>query len=102
MGSSHSTPLNEGIKAALEGNDSLYAFPSKPLYQLEDVKLYNLTVPVKPAAITYPQTSAQVAAIVKCAGKAGLKVQARCGGHSYANYCILPPFLHSLLHTLPD
>jgi FAD/FMN-containing dehydrogenase len=87
MGSSQSTPLENGIKAALGGNDKLYAFPSKLGYQLEDVRPYNLTIPVKPAAVTYPKTSTQVAAIVKVAAAHGLKVQPRCGGHSYANYC---------------
>lgn len=87
MGSSQSTPLVKGIKAALGGDDDLFAFPSKILYQLEDVKPYNLTIPVKPAAVTYPRTAAQVAAIVKVAAKNGVKVQPRCGGHSYANYC---------------
>jgi len=77
-----------GIKAALGGDDKLYAFPSKIGYQLEDVRPYNLTIPVKPAAVTYPKTSGQVAAIVKIAADNGLKVQARCGGHSYANYCL--------------
>jgi FAD/FMN-containing dehydrogenase len=97
MGSSQSTPLVKGIKAALGGNDDLYAFPTKITYQLEDVKPYNLTIPVKPAAVTYPKTATQVAAIIKCAVEAGLKVQARGGGHSYANYCM--SYLYTLRNT---
>lgn len=90
MGSSHSTPspLVKGIKAALDHDEELYAFPGDALYEIKDVKNYNLDRIVRPAAITYPKTSAQVAAIIKCAVENKRKVQARGGGHSYANYCI--------------
>lgn len=87
MGSSQSTPLVTGIKAALDNDDALFAFPGTTLYQFKDVKPYNLDRVVKPAAVTYPKTTAQVAAIVKVAADAGLKIQARGGGHSYGNYC---------------
>lgn len=92
MGSSPSknAPLEKGIRAALDNDDNLYAFPSDALYQIRDVKPYNLDWPFRPAAITYPKTTAQVAAIVRCAVEAKLKVQARGGGHSYANYCKSP------------
>jgi FAD/FMN-containing dehydrogenase len=86
MGASQSA-LEKAIKAALGGDERLYAFPEKPFYQIDNVKPYNLSVPITPAAITYPKTTAQVAAIVKCAVDANLKVQARSGGHSYGNYC---------------
>jgi FAD/FMN-containing dehydrogenase len=86
MGASHSAFANS-IVAALGGNDALYSFPGDPLYQLNDVKLYNQGIPITPVAVTYPKTAAQVAAIIKCAVQAGLKVQPRSGGHSYANYC---------------
>ena len=68
------------------GNNALLAFPNKLLYQLTDVKPYNLDIPATPAAVTYPESADQVAAIIKCATKSNLKVQARCGGHSYGNY----------------
>ncbi|KFZ25425.1 hypothetical protein V502_00092 [Pseudogymnoascus sp. VKM F-4520 (FW-2644)] len=87
MGALQST-LEKSIKAALAGDDDLYAVPGKPFYQIQHVKPYNLSIPIEPAAITYPKTTAQVAAIIKCAVAANLKVQARSGGHSYANYCI--------------
>ncbi|OBT44808.1 hypothetical protein VE00_04960 [Pseudogymnoascus sp. WSF 3629] len=87
MGASQSA-LEKAIKAALGGDERLYAFPEKPFYQIDNVKPYNLSVPITPAAITYPKTTAQVAAIVKCAVDANLKVQARSGGHSYGNYCL--------------
>jgi FAD/FMN-containing dehydrogenase len=86
MGSSQSA-LAKSIKGALGGDGDLYAFPGKPFYQIQNVKPYNLAIPVKPATVTYPKTATQVAAIIKCAVDAGLKVQARSGGHSYANYC---------------
>jgi FAD/FMN-containing dehydrogenase len=87
MGASQSA-LEKSITAALGGDEALYAFPGKPFYQIDNVKPYNLSIPIKPAAITYPKTSAQVAAIIKCAVDANLKVQARSGGHSYGNYCM--------------
>ncbi|OBT76709.1 hypothetical protein VF21_03920 [Pseudogymnoascus sp. 05NY08] len=87
MGVSQSA-LEKSISAALGGDEALYAFPGKPLYQIDNVKPYNLSIPITPAAITYPTTTAQVAAIIKCAADANLKVQARSGGHSYGNYCL--------------
>lgn len=87
MGCSQSA-LGTSIKKAVGGDRELYALPGNPLYAIKDVKLYNLSIPVKPAAVTYPKTAQQVAAIIKCAVDAGLKVQARSGGHSYANYCL--------------
>ena len=95
MGASQSA-LATSIKTALGGDDDLYAFPGSPFYQIKDVKPYNLGIPIKPAAVTYPKTTAQVAAIIKCAVEANLKVQARSGGHSYANYCT-SSFLPQLL-----
>jgi hypothetical protein len=90
MGSSPSklgTALHEAV-----GNDkSLVALPGKILYEARDVKRYNLAIPITPAAITYPKTAAQVSAIIKCARDAGLKVQARSGGHSYGNYGTFHP-----------
>lgn len=74
------------LKDAVGGNSGLLASKSTLAYQLTHVKPYNLDIPVVPAAVTYPKTSEQVAAIVKCAVDNSLKVQARGGGHSYANY----------------
>jgi FAD/FMN-containing dehydrogenase len=75
------------LKAAVGGNGDLVAFPSKVLYQIQDVKPYNMDVAVHPVAVTYPKTADQVSEIVKCAtATAGYTVQPRGGGHSYANY----------------
>ena len=78
--------LEAAIKAALDNDESLFAFPSTLLYQEEYVKPYNLDFKTKPAAVTFPKTTAQVAAIVKAAAKSGLSVQPKSGGHSYANF----------------
>ncbi|KAF2728744.1 FAD-binding domain-containing protein [Polyplosphaeria fusca] len=88
MGNSGSTPLQTCLTSAVGGDISLLASKSTPLYQIAHVKPYNLDVSVEPAAVTYPKTSDQVAAIIKCAVDNGLKVQPRCGGHSYANYAL--------------
>ncbi|KAJ6605849.1 hypothetical protein B0H10DRAFT_1957082 [Mycena sp. CBHHK59/15] len=56
------------------------------LNNLSDVKPYNTNIPVIPAAVTRPTTSAEVAQIVQCAVASAVKVQARSGGHSYGNY----------------
>ncbi|KAF1972901.1 FAD-binding domain-containing protein [Bimuria novae-zelandiae CBS 107.79] len=74
--------------SAVGNSKDLIAGQSTIGFQLSHVKPYNLDIPVKPAAVTYPKTSDQVAAIVKCAVDNSLKVQPRCGGHSYANYGI--------------
>lgn len=73
------------LRDAVAGGGSV-AFPDALLYQAVDVKPYNLNFPVTPAAVTFPTTSDQVAAIVKCAADNGYPVQARSGGHSYGNY----------------
>ena len=74
------------LTSALGNDTSLFATNHDIGYQSFHVKPYNLDIPVTPAAVTYPKTSDQVAAIVKCAADSNLKVQPRCGGHSYANY----------------
>jgi hypothetical protein len=75
------------LTAAVGGSKDLVAFPSKILYQIQDVKPYNQDVDVHPIAVTYPKTADQVSEIVKCATTtAGFTVQPRGGGHSYANY----------------
>ncbi|KAE8843865.1 hypothetical protein HRS9122_04968 [Pyrenophora teres f. teres] len=58
-------------------SDAAYADLAKP---------YNLRLPYKPAVIVLPLTNQHVQVAVVCAGKAGLKVQAKSGGHSYASF----------------
>jgi hypothetical protein len=83
MGNTSSSTVQKCLEGAL-GKD--VAFKSDPLFQLSHVKPYNLGISSTPAAVTYPKTADQVGAIVKCAVDNSLKVQPRCGGHSYANY----------------
>jgi hypothetical protein len=83
MGNTSSSGVQKCLEGAL-GKD--VAFKSDPLFQLSHVKPYNLGISSVPAAVTYPKTSEQIGKIVKCAVDNSLKVQPRCGGHSYANY----------------
>lgn len=87
MGNTSSSQVQKCLVSAV-GKD--IAFKSDPLYQLSHVKPYNLGIPSVPAAVTYPKTTEQIAKIVKCAVDNSLKVQPRCGGHSYANYGTYP------------
>jgi FAD/FMN-containing dehydrogenase len=56
------------------------------------VHVYNMAIPVIPAAVVRPNTPEDVAAAVKCAVDNAVKVQARGGGHSYANFCAYSNF----------
>ncbi|KAF1965070.1 FAD-binding domain-containing protein [Bimuria novae-zelandiae CBS 107.79] len=47
---------------------------------------YNLRLPHKPAVIVLPTTTQHVQDAVVCGGMAGLKIQAKSGGHSYASF----------------
>ena len=81
MGNQPSSPIKTCLSSAVGD----IAWPSEPLFKLLDAKPYNLDVSVNPVAITYPSKVEEVAAIIKCAGT-DYKIQARSGGHSYANY----------------
>ena len=70
---------------ALHGNFSALVLPKDASYT-ESVDVYNLNIPIAPAAVTYPSTAREVAGVVKCAARAGLKVQAKGGGHNYGNF----------------
>ena len=82
MGNQQSTPLSLCLKAAVPN----LALPSKFDYPTADVRQYNLDVKVAPVAVTYPTVPEHVSAIVKCANDNGYKIQAKGGGHSYANF----------------
>jgi len=47
---------------------------------------FNLRLQYKPLVIVLPNTNRHVQDAVICAGKFGVKVQAKSGGHSYASY----------------
>lgn len=88
MGNTSSTAVQKCLESALDNHKELLAFKATPFYQLKHVRPYNLDNPVTPLAITYPQSASHIAATIKCASDNGLKVQARSGGHSYANYAL--------------
>jgi FAD/FMN-containing dehydrogenase len=74
------------LLSAVGGHAAYVAFQDHLLYQATAVETYNLNIPVTPAAITYPQSADEIAAVVKCASDYDYKVQARSGGHSFGNY----------------
>ncbi|KAJ5565011.1 hypothetical protein N7513_001253 [Penicillium frequentans] len=85
MGVTHSSVVHDCLLSAVGNNSNLLAFQGDFRFS-SNIHPYNLEFPVVPTAITYPQTTEQVAEIVKCAATHNIKVQACSGGHSYANY----------------
>ncbi|KAJ5949670.1 FAD linked oxidase N-terminal [Penicillium verhagenii] len=77
--------LKPCLQEAVAGSGRV-AFAGDLFYQAVDVEIYNLDIPVTPAAVSFPTTVEQVSAIVKCAADNGYPVQAKSGGHSYGNY----------------
>lgn len=77
------------LLSAVGGNAAHVAFQDALLYQATAVETYNLNIPVTPAAVTYPQSANEIAAVVQCASDYDYKVQARSGGHSFGNYGML-------------
>jgi FAD/FMN-containing dehydrogenase len=54
----------------------------------QDILGWNLRLNFTPVAYAVPQTVPQVQAAVVCASKAGVKVNPRSGGHSYASHSV--------------
>ncbi|TFK61310.1 FAD-binding domain-containing protein [Pluteus cervinus] len=86
MGNSPSSPspLQTCLNTAFA--PGTVAYPGGLLYQLHDVKPFNLEIPVVPAAVVRPNSTQQVAAAVRCAVASKIKVQPKSGGHSFGNY----------------
>lgn len=80
---SNNTLIQACLLAALGFNSTRVKFPEAGTI---DADPYNLDLPIVPAAITVPRSTAQVANVVKCAASNGYKVQSRSGGHSYGNH----------------
>ncbi|KAJ5316490.1 hypothetical protein PENANT_c019G00949 [Penicillium antarcticum] len=78
--------LKSCLKYALTDSGTV-TFAGDLLFQAA-ANRYNLNIPVTPAAVTVTTSSQEVAAIVKCAADNSYSVQAKSGGHSYANYCL--------------
>lgn len=51
-----------------------------------NIAILNIRTPQAPAILIYAQTAQNVRDAVTCGVAAGLKVSARCGGHSYASF----------------
>ncbi|KAJ7584020.1 hypothetical protein C8J56DRAFT_1005180 [Mycena floridula] len=82
------SPLQLCLNGVFSTNLAAVSYPQDILYQLDAVKPYNLDIPIVPAAVIRPSTAEDVAAAIQCAVESSVKVQARGGGHSYANYCL--------------
>ncbi|PLN80611.1 FAD-binding domain-containing protein [Aspergillus taichungensis] len=74
------------LQSCLDAATPKVAYEGDPLYQATAVKRYNLDIKVSPAAVTFPQNAQEVAEVVRCAAENGTAVQAKSGGHSYANH----------------
>ncbi|KAJ5681821.1 uncharacterized protein N7477_001761 [Penicillium maclennaniae] len=85
MGNIPSIAGHDCLLAAVGHDSSMVTFRTDFSFK-SHIPLYNLNTPVIPVALTYPTTTHQVADIISCAVDNGYKVQARSGGHSYANY----------------
>ena len=55
-------------------------------YFFEWMRPLNLALIFTPTAVIRPRNVQEVSAVVKCAARFGVKVQARSGGHSYGNH----------------
>ncbi|KAL2860995.1 uncharacterized protein BJX67DRAFT_375679 [Aspergillus lucknowensis] len=87
MGNTTSVTAGRDCLISAPGGDAAHvAFQDQLLYQATAVDAYNLNLPVTPVAVTDPQSADEIAAVVKCASDYDYKVQARSGGHSFANY----------------
>lgn len=80
------TAVHKCLLSAVNGNSAQVSVQNDLLYGVTAVHEYSLNFPMTPAAVTFPETSEQVAALVKCAAEYKYKVQARSGGHSFGNH----------------
>lgn len=80
---SNNTLIRNCLLAALGFNLTRVKFPEA---ETIDANPYNLDLSIVPAAITVPESTVQVASVVKCSANNGYKVQSRSGGHSYGNH----------------
>jgi len=81
-------PSLEATDAALNCLESMVVPHKKPSHAdyAKLVKPFNSRLQYKPAVVVLPTTEQHIQDSVLCAAQTGLKVQARCGGHSYASY----------------
>ncbi|EJF58331.1 FAD-binding domain-containing protein [Dichomitus squalens LYAD-421 SS1] len=69
---------SKGLDPVVQGSPN-YTSDSAP---------FNRRLHWKPVAIVYPEDAKGVSAAVKCAAQNHVKVNARCGGHSYAAFAL--------------
>ncbi|ORY17984.1 hypothetical protein BCR34DRAFT_621631 [Clohesyomyces aquaticus] len=79
------TPTGTNLSDCLNGKSVPVSWVSSPNYAGLAAP-YNLRLPYKPVVIVIPTTAQHVQDAVTCAAKAGVKVQAKSGGHSYSSY----------------
>lgn len=84
--------LRECIAEAVKGDSAKAQFSNETDFLVNDVKPFNLNLQWTPFAITYPDTSEEVAAVVSGASDSGRKVQTRSGGRDFINKCTLESF----------
>ncbi|CAI4211896.1 unnamed protein product [Parascedosporium putredinis] len=75
-----SAPLTKCLEAAGVPLDK----PGSEAWEM-DAAPFNERLPFLPAAVAVPRTTAHIEDAVKCAAELGVKVSAKCGGHSYAS-----------------
>lgn len=81
-----STPTQSAtVGQCLNGKNVPYKMTSDAGYS-DLIEPYNLRLPHTPAVVVIPTTNQHVQDAVVCAKQSGLKVQAKSGGHSYANF----------------
>ncbi|EPS97931.1 hypothetical protein FOMPIDRAFT_55287 [Fomitopsis schrenkii] len=73
------------LQSILGNNSIKIYFPGEPGYQ-DASRAFNLRLDFKPIAVAYPNSTEEVAEVVKAGAFLGLPVNARSGGHSYAGY----------------
>lgn len=69
----------------LKTNGVSYGVPGSSSFAELEVP-FNIRLNYTPSVITLPKTEQEIALAIKCACDAGVKVQARSGGHSYASF----------------
>jgi len=75
----------EKIGACLAAAGVPYEVRSNTTWHV-DILPFNQRLPYKPAAYIKPTTVEHIQSAVSCSAQHGLKVNAKCGGHSYASF----------------
>ena len=77
----------QALVTCLSGANVTFTAPGDPSYA-STATPFNLRLPYAPAAIAAPTSNEQVSAALLCAASSDIKVQARGGGHSYADFSL--------------